>query len=71
MVEYLIRFEALQNHFDHICQRLRLPHVALPHINVTSSAQYRPCYDQELKEMVQTVYHQDFALFDYPLELTN
>ena len=71
MVEYLSRFEALQSHFDHICQRLRLPHMALQHINVTGSAWYRPCYDRELKEMVQTVYQRDFALFDYPLELTD
>ena len=71
MVEYLIKFEALQSHFDHICQRLRLPHMPLQHINVTGSARYRPCYDRELKEMVQAVYRQDFELFDYPLDLTD
>ena len=70
MVEYLGKFEALQGDFDHICQRLRLPHMPLQHINVTGSALYRSSYDRELKEMVQTVYRQDFALFGYPLELT-
>ena len=70
MVDYVSKFEALQNHFDHICQRLRLPHIQLQYINVTGSARYRPGYDRELKEMVQTVYRRDFVLFDYPLELT-
>ena len=70
MVEYVSKFEGLQSDFDDICQRLRLPPMPLQQINVTGSARYRPCYDRELKEMVQTVYQQDFALFDYPLELT-
>ena len=69
MVDYVSKFEALQDHFDRICQRLRLPHIQLQHINVTGSARHRPCCDRELKEMVQTVYQRDFALFDYPLDL--
>ena len=68
MVDYVSKFEALQNHFDHICQRLQLPQAELQHINATGSSQYRPAYDQELKEMVQAVYRQDFVLFDYPLD---
>ena len=69
MVNYVSKFEALQNDFDDIRQRLRLPDIQLQPINVTGSALRRFCYDGELKEMVQTVYRQDFALFDYPLDL--
>ena len=69
MVDYVGKFEALQHHFNRICHRVRLPHIQLQRVNVSDSAPRRLCYDQELKEMVQTVYRQDFALFDYPLAL--
>ena len=68
MVDYVSRFEALQTHFDYICQRVRLPRIQLQHINVSGSALCRPCCDRELKEMVQAVYRRDFDSFDYPLD---
>ena len=67
MVDYVSRHEALQDDFDRICERLRLPQARLPHVNVTGSTQPRLCLDRELKEMVQATYKQDFALFAYPL----
>ena len=70
LVDYVSKVEALQDHHDDICQRLRLPPAQLQHINVTTSAAYRDCYDRDLREMVQAVYRRDdFALFDYPSEL--
>ena len=69
LVEYVCRFEALQEHFDHICQRIHLQASQLPQINVSSQARYRSSYDQELQELVYEVYQEDFALFDYPAVL--
>ena len=69
MVDYVSKVETLQDHHDEISQRLRLPPTQLQHINATASAAYRECYDRDLREMVQAVYHDDFALFDYPSEL--
>jgi Sulfotransferase family len=69
LVDYVCRFEALQEHFDHICRRICLPASQLPQINVSRQARYRSSYDRELQEIVYEVYQEDFALFDYPAVL--
>jgi hypothetical protein len=69
LIDYVCRFEALQMHFDRVCERLRLPPSTLPQINVTSQVSERPWIDRELQEMVHEVYRQDFALFGYDHDL--
>ncbi|MEP6619816.1 MAG: sulfotransferase family 2 domain-containing protein [bacterium] len=66
MVNYVGRVEALQMHFDRICETIGLPAAPLDRVNVSGSSAYRDCLDQELTEMVQAHYARDFALFDYP-----
>lgn len=69
MVDYVGTFEALQAHFDTICQRLQLPIFPL---SVTNDSVRRPapaCYDQELQDMVTDFYAKDFTLFGYGIEL--
>ena len=69
LVDYVCRFEALQEHFDCICEQLHLLSSPLPRVNVTSQASERSWIDRELQEMVQEVYRQDFALFGYDRDL--
>ncbi len=68
-VDFIARYETLQEGFDQICLRLGLPKVRLQHINPAKHPPFRECYDPELLEMVRTYYAKDFAMFNYPLEL--
>ena len=69
LVDHVCRFEAVQAHFDCICQRLGLPSSLLPDVNVTDRAPRRVWLDRELQESVADMYRQDFALFEYDRDL--
>jgi hypothetical protein len=63
MVDYICRFEDLQNDFDKVCKKLNFPRVELQKINVTDSANRTGIFDSELTEMVRDFYRRDFELF--------
>lgn len=67
-VDYICRFENLQNDFDKICEKLNFPKVKLEKINVGNSEKFRDFYDVELKEKVREFYRKDFEIFDFPLD---
>lgn len=69
MVDYIGKFEALQEHFDQICQRIGIPSTQVEHINPSQHPPAQQCFDHELLEMVQNYYAKDFELFDYPQAL--
>lgn len=67
LVDFVCRFENLQNDFNQVFKQLDLPLADLQKINDSDSAKYRNACDNELKLMVEKFYRKDSELFDYPI----
>jgi len=69
LVDYIARYETLQDHFDVICRRVGLPLSGLTSVNASHPPPYGDCYDAELRDMVREAYADDFRLFGYSTDL--
>jgi len=66
IVDEVLRFEALAEHFERLVERLDLPgDVTLPRANVNAPFDYRTHYDDEAKSIVRRLYFRDFERFGY------
>lgn len=66
IVDEVLRFETLAEHFDGLVERLDLPgDVTLPKVNVNTPFDYRTHYDDEAKSIVRRLYLRDFEHFGY------
>ena len=71
MVNYIGRFERLQEDFNLVCRTLGQPPQKLPHINKGDRGDrttYSEFYDEELKEMIGARFAKDIAYFGYEFE---
>lgn len=64
MVDFIGRFENLQNDWDVICERIGTK-INLPRMNVFTHKNYKECYDEEMIEIVKNRYKNDLELFGY------
>jgi hypothetical protein len=86
LVDFIGKFENLQNDFDLICERLNLGTIVLPHINKPKNMynifrlfpndngrkrHYSEYYNAETKDIVGEVYRVDIEKFDYSFEVIN
>jgi Sulfotransferase family len=65
IIDYIGRFERLQEDFDEICCRLGRAPVALPRTNVSRHAAYTEYYTPAMAETVARHYGRDIAQFGY------
>jgi hypothetical protein len=80
LVDYVGRFENLQNDFNNICKALGLNEINLPHVNRArkeisilsflkqnkrEKKHYSEYYDSETKEIVENAYKNDIQIFNY------
>ena len=65
MVDFIGRFENQQEDFNHICNKLGLPHKELTHENKSNHRPYWEYYDDESREIVAEKYAKDIEVFDY------
>jgi Sulfotransferase family len=65
MVDFIGRFEKLQDDFDEIMQRISLPKIELPRLNMSSHAFYTDYYSDAMAEEVGRLYARDIAAFGY------
>lgn len=63
-MDYLIRFENLQDGFDHICKELGVE-LILPHLNKSDHLHYSNYYDEDATEFVRKWHKIDIEEFGY------
>jgi hypothetical protein len=65
LVDYVGRFENLQESYETICKNTGIPSSELIKINTSHHHFYRTYYNAELIEMVSEIYQEDIANFQY------
>lgn len=67
-VQYLIRFEHLEEDFNQVCAQIGIPPVKLPTRNRSSRRHYSEYYDEETKRVVGDVFAEEIAFGGYRFE---
>ncbi len=67
-LDYIGRFERLNDDFQEICKHLNISHTALPHKIKGTGDDYRKYYDDESIEIIMANYQEEINLFDYTFE---
>jgi sulfotransferase famil protein len=65
IVDFIGRFEKLQDDFDEVTSRLGMPRVELPRTNASRHAAYTDYYTSATAETVGRLYAKDIATFGY------
>ncbi len=65
MVDYIGRFEQLDEAWSEICRRLNRSDTALPHVKKSSRQNYRDYYDQDTRDIVGNFFKVDVENFGY------
>lgn len=64
-MDYIIRFENLQEEIEEIFLRLGLRDTSLPHLLKGAKDDYRKYYDEQTNNIVLNVYKEEIAMFGY------
>lgn len=64
-VDYIGRFEALEDSMRHVYEQLGLPYRKLPHENRSNRKDYRLYYDDESAQIVGRLFKDEIELFGY------
>jgi hypothetical protein len=68
MLDFIGKFERLQDDFDEVCDRVGIDKMKLPHLNKTKHDHYTSYYDGETKALVGKIYKKDIKFFGYEFE---
>lgn len=69
-IDFIVRFELLEEGSFRLQDILGLKSSRLPHLNKSQSlqAEYKAQFCEESKHIVEDVYREDFEHFGYPIE---
>ena len=67
-IDFLIRFEQLDNDFKLVCEKLDIPYSPLPKKNKSSHKHYSTYYDDKLKEAVRKKFIDEIKYGNYEFE---
>lgn len=67
-LDFIGRFENLENDFQKVREVLNIPDVSLPHRVSGSNKDYRDFYDEESIEMIHRIYQKEIDMFNYSFE---
>ena len=65
IVDYLIRFESLQQDFNQVCDIIGKPRIKLAHYNRITRAHYSVYFDKESRQIFMRHFGKDVHLFNY------
>ena len=65
-MDFIGRFETLQDSFAEVCRRIGLPEQRLAVVNATVRRPWEDYYDGELRRLVTRFYRRDFEMLGYP-----
>tara|TARA_X000001036_G_scaffold440125_1_gene494672 strand:- start:9970 stop:10554 length:585 start_codon:yes stop_codon:yes gene_type:complete len=69
LMDYIIRFENLQDGFSEVCNKLGLPNYKLPHTFKTNHKNYKKYYSPTAIECINEYYKKDLESFNYSYEI--
>jgi len=67
-IDFLIRFEQIDEDFKTVCERINIPYVSLPKRNRSERKHYSLYYDDELKALVAQKFKEEIALGGYTFQ---
>jgi chondroitin 4-sulfotransferase 11 len=65
IIDYIGRFETLEEDFKNICEKINLPETRLKHENETEHKHYSEYYDKESIEIIKKKFKLDIKIFNY------
>lgn len=64
-LDFIGRFETLEDDFQEVCSALNIPHIYLPHKIKGASEDYRKYYDNDSIKIISDIYKDEIKLFNY------
>lgn len=68
--DYIGKLETLDESLDVISNKIGISFAELPHINQINRRDYRSYYDNQLQELVRSLWAEDISTFDYDFEMS-
>ena len=65
LVNFVGKFENLNNDFNHVMNKIKCGHIKLPFLNKSSRKSYKEYYTEETRDMIKNYYMKDLKLFNY------
>ena len=68
-LDFIGKYEELQNSFDFICEKIKIPSVALKKTNKSDHKNYPEYYNKDTQKIISLLYDMDFKYFGYSKDI--